>query len=208
MVSGSATADYGSISGGIFVGIDSGDASGSYGSSFGEQVIVLGGSGDGTLITHYQLVSFDAEERATGLTVPPSYQFQQGLTTINYTPFLPHPNFNPVSSLTEDFDVTSRFTFGEPFLLSAYTHAEYRNPQTGGRAFILQTSSSAQITGYTVLDSGGAVAADAIVERTAIPEPGTLWLGMAGVLMIVVNRGAGLTKRHRALGSRRGSIGL
>jgi hypothetical protein len=179
-----AAADHGAISGDVFVAIDSGNASASYQSAFADLVTVLGGSGVGTLITHYHLVSFDDEERAEGLGLPPSYQFQQGGTSVDYTPDLPHPNTNPVSTLTEDFDVTSPFIFGEPFGLSASTRAVYLNPMGPARAYTLETSSSAQITGYTVLDLSGAVVAEATIQRDSIPEPATKWLALAGCLSI------------------------
>jgi hypothetical protein len=181
----SAAADYGSLSGDISIEINRGlgGFSGSYQSSFGSDITVLGGTGDGTLITHYHLISFyDWGGAGTGLPLPPSYQFQQEGTLVNYTPALHFPSDN----LEEDFDVTSQFTFGEPFLLSAGTSVAYVNEEgfMGG----VDTGSSAQITGYTVLDSSGAVVADATVQPTSIPEPGTLWLGVAGGLLIVMNK--------------------
>jgi hypothetical protein len=49
-----------------------------YQGSFTDSVTVLGGSGAGTLITHYHLISSDLQMHLPGLAFPPFYVFAQG----------------------------------------------------------------------------------------------------------------------------------
>ena len=94
-----------------------------------------------------------------------------------------------MGTLIEDFDVISPVIFGEPILLSASTGAHHgiNVLQCCGNSFEdLQTSSSAQITGYTALDSSGATLAGATVIIGSVPEPGTVWAGMIAALLFTI----------------------
>src|SRR5215831_12015567 len=69
---GTASADFGSLFGAMYVGGEV--ISGFYQSSFSDFVTVLGGSGAGTLTTHYRLFSSDTKLTVPGHAVPPSYR--------------------------------------------------------------------------------------------------------------------------------------
>jgi len=185
----SATADFGYIAGFIVGGGTNAYLSASYDASFADYVTVLGGSGQGRLITHYQLASADeANGVIPSFAVPPSYSFLQAGFVDWYTPNLQHIPFdNPDASLTESFDVSTPITFGQLILLGASTHTEFSFYAESGRGSSLYTSASAKLTGYTVLDSDGTILSEASVQRSLsdAPEPGTLWLGIGGTLILL-----------------------
>ena len=82
-----ATADFGSITGFLVAGGTNSNLSAFYQSSFGDYVTVLGGSGEGTLITHYHLVSSDSEQGIpASFAVPPLYRVLQGGDAVAHTP--------------------------------------------------------------------------------------------------------------------------
>jgi len=199
-VSGSATADFGSITGYIGSSVEQSSVSSSYSSYFQGYVTVFGGSGVGTLITHYQLISMSEQNFLPGLAVSPSYSFSQGNTGASHTPALPQLPRTAMATLIEEFDVISPVIFGEPILLSASTGARHGINVLqccGGSFEDLQTSSSAQITGYTALDSSGATLAGATVMIGSVPEPGTLWSGMIGALIFTFLHRRRLSKAVR-----------
>ena len=145
-----ATADFGSVTGATGGGGRNGTVSAYYQSSFGDYVTVLGGSGEGTLITHYHLVSSDEVMGAipVSFAVPPLYRFLQGDNAVGHTPNLQHiPSDNPMASLTEDFDVTSPVIFGGLIPLAAGTRTEFTVSPDGGLGASLSTIASAQLTG-------------------------------------------------------------
>jgi hypothetical protein len=200
-----ATADFGSITGFLVGGGTNANLSAYYQSSFGDYVTVLGGSGVGTLITHYHLVSSDSEQGLPpSFAVPPLYRFLQGGDTVAHTPDLAHiPIDNPMASLTEDFDVTSPVIFGERIPLAAGTRTDFNFAADGNFGVVLVTTASAQFTGYTVLDSNGMILPGAVVQRSFspaqpdpfAPEPGTLWMGIGGTLILLENK---RRRRHSA----------
>lgn len=158
---------------------------------------VLGGSGEGTLITHYHLVSSDSEQGLpASFAVPPLYRFLQGDDAVGHTPDLAHiPIDNPMASLTEDFDVTSPVIFGELIPLAAGTRTEYNFAADGNFGIVQVTTASAQLTGYTVLDSNGMILPGAVVQRSFsqqpdpfAPEPSTVWMGIGGTLILLENK--------------------
>jgi hypothetical protein len=188
----SGAADFGSISGSLFTAVVRGDVAGLDQSSFGDFVTVLGGTGQGTLITHYQLVSTGEQDRQPGVPLAPFYRFVQGNVAVEHTPALPVSQPQSVSTLLEDLDVTSTITFGVPLPLAAGTRVEQSLGLLNdfGSA---GTTSSAQITGFTVLDSGGNVVADSMIQRSFstaqpdpfAPEPGTFAMILsAGVIIL------------------------
>ena len=164
-----------------------------YESSFGDYITVLGGSGVGSLVTHYQLVSSNLWDRLPGLAVSPFYRFRQGDVAVEHTPNLPPSSIPLPNTLTEDFDVSAPVVFGVPIPLAAGTRANFNVPSQRGGS--LSTSSTAQLVGYTVLDSAGEIVAGAIIQRSFttevdafVPEPGTLLGGIIGAVFIA--RGA------------------
>ena len=197
-----ATADFGTISGDVAIFSTNTSISASYQSSAGDDVRVLGGSGIGTLITHYRLVSSDQQITAPGRQVPPFYRFLQGNSVVEHTPDLPERDSTLVSTLTEDLDVTSPVVFGTPIPLAAGTRAGFDDPHGGGRFFGLETTSSAQIAGYTVLDANGNVLPGAVVQRTFsadpdpfVPEPATVWMGIWSVVLLRARVRTGTSRR-------------
>jgi hypothetical protein len=201
-------ADFGSVTAFITLAFSNANASVYYQGSFGDNVTVLGGSGNGTLVSHYHLISVDTQDGLPGLAVPPSYRFLQGATAIDYTPDLPQPfNNRETSVLMEDLDVSSPVVFGVPLMLAAGSSTQLHTVlQPGG--FMLTTNSSLTLTGYTVLDSTGTVVGGATVQRefalvpdVYAPESKTVWYSIAGVAVISVLRR--LRRReggHRAQG--------
>ena len=185
----SATADFGYIAGFLVGGGTNAYLSASYDSSFADYVTVLGGTGQGTLITHYQLASSDeANGVMPSFAVPPSYSFFQAGFIRQYTPNLQHmPSDNPDASLTENFDVSTPVTFGQLLLLGASTSTQFSFYAESGRGSSLFTSASAKLTGYTVLDSDGTILSASSVQRSFsdAPEPGTLWVGIGGTLILL-----------------------
>jgi hypothetical protein len=195
----SGSADFGSISGHLFEAVDhDGSAAGSDQSTFGDFLTILGGTGQGTLITHYQIISSGQQDREPFVPLAAFYRFLQGNTIIEHSPALPAPlaRTPDVSRLSEDLDVTSLFTFGVPLPLAAGMRIPQPLSGPGGTGSV-STSSSAQITGFTVLDSSGGVVADATIQRSFsttppdpfVPEPGTLAMMVTGgVLLILLRR--------------------
>jgi len=158
--------------------------------------MVLGGSGEGTLITHYHLESTDGVtgQITPNFAVPPLYRFLQGDDAVGHTPNLEHIPFdNPTASLAEDFDVTSPVIFGELIPLAGGIRTEYALSPDGGQGGGLSTIASAQLTGYTVLDSDGMILPGAVVQRSFspaqpdpfAPEPSTVWMGVGGTLILL-----------------------
>ena len=190
----SGAADFGSISGSLFLSVDRGDVAGEDRSSFGDFVTVLGATGQGTLITHYHLVSTGQQDRQPGVSLAPFYRFVQGNVAVEHTPALAAPLSGVPASTLEDLDVSSTITFGVLLPLGAGTRLDQLlgrgNSGNFGSTF---TTSSAQITGYSVLDSGGKVVADATIQRSFstappdpfAPEPGTFAMMVSGVILVV-----------------------
>lgn len=163
----SATAAFGALSGSF------GEYNGSSGyflASFGDEVIVTGGSGAGTLVAHYALsATADSYADLTGNMKAAKLSFVQGSTTTGIVPSftsfgymtpLPYPppaGCEPYGlCFSENFDVTSPVQFGTAFPLGAESYLT--SDGFAGRPFppgyALGTRSSLQLTGYTVLDGG------------------------------------------------------
>jgi hypothetical protein len=147
------------------------------------------------LITHYHLISSGEQAGDPGVVLAPFYRFVQGNVAVEHTPALPPTLDGIVSTLSEDLDVTSTITFGVPLTLGA--GARITQPVFGAnsRAFTI-INSSAQVTGFTVLDSAGHVVDDATIQRSFstvqpdpfAPEPGTLALIVTGGAIVLLLR--------------------
>jgi len=194
----SASAGSASVSAGAFVFSVNTNISALYQASFTGSVTVTGGSGTGTLITHWHLISTNSQFRLPGLAVSPSYFLMQDGAALSFTPNLPTapPDPDHGGMEVDDLDVSSTFQFGTPLGLGAQTQAQLGQFQfaTGN----LSVSSSAAITGYTVLDASGAVVPGALVLSNAVPEPGT-WAGtLAGSILLLAVIRKKLPRRSRA----------
>jgi hypothetical protein len=183
---GTARADFGSLSGAMY--IDGAAISGFYESSFSDFVTILGGSGTGTLTTHYLLFSSDEQIGNPGQAVPPFYRFIQGGTIVEHTPNLPQLPDMEDAELTENLDITSSIVFGTAFPLGAGTRVSLA-PRGH-----LDTKSTLTITGFTVLDSAGDAVPGATVQRgfspvapnVFVPEPDTSATGICSTAILIV----------------------
>ena len=153
----SASASFGSASASVNGGEDRpiGSVVFFYLASFGNNVVVTGGTGAGTLIAQYQLnaSSLQTADPMTNPNYPlpsPAFTFIQGSVTDTLETNLTAAN----SYINEPFDITSSFQFGTPFAFGGAT-------QAAGGSVNLSTQSSLKLTGFEVLDSSGHVVADA-----------------------------------------------
>ena len=206
-----ATATFGNVSGNL------GETRGSgfFVASFSDDVMVGGGTGSGTLISHYALVvtddAFDSGpadfvfvQGSTKTGVVPEYTFL-GSGNPSYT-LHPPPGCGQVGQcFSESFDVSSPIQFGSALPLGA--QAYLGNPVDSlspGRNSGVYAESSLNLTGYTVLDADGNVVSDAVVTPQNLPasfnldftpEPGTwglMLMGLAGLVIWRLRRRRGL----------------
>jgi hypothetical protein len=193
----SASAAFGTLRGGM----TEQDSHGYLVASFGDNVAVTGGSGAGTLVAHYSLVS-EGEAQAPGSA---SFFFVQGGTktsvTANYSvnTGLPVPPASPNCEsvgfcFSESFDVTSPMQFGADLPLGVQMYVNSPGgtllPPNGD----VTGNASVELNGYTVLDADGNVVSDAVVTPQNVagldlfpaPEPGTwglMLMGLAGLMI-------------------------
>lgn len=193
----SANAAFGALSGNVQ---ESNGSSGRFVSSFGDDVVVTGSSGAGTLVSHYALA---VSAEGTGGDDAVRFSFVQGSTKTGVTPIFTNfgytmPVPNPPAGcasyglcFSETFDVSSSIQFGTALPLGSLSSLD----SNGFGPILLPGSNSLtnafltlQLTGYTVLDGSGTVVGDAAVTRQnaagldlfATPEPGTWALLLAG----------------------------
>lgn len=195
-----ASAAFGALSGTVE---ESNGSSGRSVSSFGDDVIVTGGSGAGTLVSHYALAATAA---ATGGDGAVQFSFVQGatktgvvptFTNFGFTPPLPNPPPQGCQSyglcFSEMFDVSSPIEFGTAVPLGALNSLNsdaFGEISVPGGSYAVDAGSSLHLTGYTVLDAGGNVVSAAAVTRQNVagldlfptPEPATWGLMLAGLV--------------------------
>lgn len=203
----SATAAFGGLSGMVD---ESEPSSGYFVASFGDNVIVSGGTGNGTLISHYSLAD-TGEAVGGGFGI---FQFVQGSTkssvtatnflNLGFPPFPPSAPPIPAGCqgagvcFSESFDVSSPIQFGDALPLGAQTYLnseDFEDQFTDGVDHV-EADSTVKLTGYTVLDASGNVVADAEVTRQNVagldlfpaPEPGTWGLMLMGLAGLVIWR--------------------
>ncbi len=196
----SASAAFGKVSGGV----TESNANGRFVASFSDDVVVTGGAGSGTLISHYSLVT-----EGEAFNGPPAeFVFVQGSSKTGVTPdytFLgsgpgnapnPPPGCEGVGfCFSESYDVASPIQFGAalPFGAEAYLGTPSGESLIGLPNSDVTAYSNLNLTGYTVLDDSGNVIGDATVTRGNLPtsfnldftpEPGTWGLIVVGLGML------------------------
>lgn len=204
------TAAFGSLSGLAEGGGDHGGAPNmaSYDTSFSDYVIVTGGTGNGTLISHYQLTAGGtAAQIGTSDYAPvptkdtPSFYFVQGSERGSFTPYLTAADNSPGcrgyanACLAQTYDFSSPITFDSSLALGADTQAmltDFPCSINGCLGDAGTGFSSLALTGYTVLDSAGNVVADPSVTEVGpngfnffVPEPSSVWLALLGLGAVV-----------------------
>ncbi len=178
----------------------------SYSASFSRYATVTGATGNGTLISHYQLTAFgdavQTGETSYAAANAPSFYFAQGSERTNFVPVLDvtgncQSNYGN-ACYSGIFNVTSPLTFGAPLALGAQTEGPGSGDPVGSE---LVNSSTVDLTGYTVLDSAGNVVADATVTPGAagdfdffVPEPSSIGLALLGLAALF----PALKKRNRS----------
>jgi hypothetical protein len=133
-----------------------------YLASFANDLLVTGGTGQGTLIAQYQVNAGsgqigDPYSNPNEPLQSPSFTFVQGSVKQNLSPALT----NSASLFNESLDVTSSFQFGTPFAFGAETQDVCCFYSGFGRSVEGSAGSSLQLTGFTVLNSSGQVIAGA-----------------------------------------------
>ena len=194
----SGSAAFGQISAGTIEG----NAEGRAVSSFSDQVVVNGGSGTGTLVAHYSLVSegeayyaapadFVLAQGGSKTSVEPSYQYFGGTPVPNPPPGCEYVGY----CFSEAYDIATPVVFGAATALGAQLSVG-----TSGGTLIpphgdTTAYASIMLNGYTVLDGAGNVVADAAVTRQKLPasfnldftpEPGTWGLMLMGLAGLVI----------------------
>jgi len=198
------TAAFGALTGRMQ---ESGGGSGYLTASFGDNVVVTGGSGAGTLVAHYALattaLAYLTDSNKTG-----GFSFVQGATTANVSPVFLNfgftsPNLNPPAGcgmfglcFSEMFDVSSPMTFGAALPMGAATYLMSDGlgelPVDLGNG--LNANTSLTLTGFTVLNAAGSVIAGASVTPqnqpwSPTPEPVTWGLMLAGLAILGMRKG-------------------
>jgi hypothetical protein len=194
---GSTAADFGLISGSILTAATRTGINGFNKSMFGDFVTILGGTGEGTLITHYHLISTGEQMGEPNVPLVPFYRFVQANVAVEHTPALPTPPDGVISTVPEDLDVTSTITFGVPLPLGA--GARIAQSYTADSASTI-VKSSAQIIGFTVLDSSGHVVADATIQRSFSTSPPDPFAPELGSLAMILTGGAVVILLRRSVG--------
>jgi hypothetical protein len=163
-----------------------------YFSSFSDYVEVTGGTGNGTLIAHYELSAGAGQPLNPSLfgnveVGSPEFTFVNGATRENvYTDLLDaHPDYN------QAFNISSPFQFGTPLAFGAETQGTVYYFSTGPDSVNGLVSSMATLTGFTVLDASGNVVGNAQVtpgdlQRVSffIPEPFSGGLAVLGLIAL------------------------
>ena len=147
-VEASASADLDSLSASMFAYSDDASIFATYAVSFSDSLTVLGGSGPGTLIAHFHVISENAQFRTPGYAPSPSYNFQLGQAGLGFTANLPTDPPNPDNGGREvdDIDVSSPFVFGQPLPLAAGAFA-HESPRSDRGTFV-GVRSSVIVSGY------------------------------------------------------------
>lgn len=208
-IQGSATANATAAWGSLAATVNQYSSAHAYAAtSFSDNVIVTGGTGTGTLISHYTLV-MGSDANGSGPN-PGGFVFVQGATRSGVTPqfvnFWTNPPTGPQPAGCEDiglcfsesFDVSSPVSFGTVLPLGALIYmdsAGFDDIMGGGGSSFANASSTLQLDGFTVLDGDGDVVSDAVVTPQDLPasfnldftpEPGAwgfMLMGLAGLAL-------------------------
>jgi hypothetical protein len=180
----SASAAFGSLSSGAYtVGQRLAGPNATAESWFSDDVLVTGGTGSGTLISHYAL-AIGAQASPYVYASSSGFAFVQGGTNYALTPaasdytFVSNPQLAPQGCaygicFSESLDVSSPIQFGSLVPLGALSYLTSTDfaPWGGGDAALdVDPYSNLDLTGFTVLDASGSVVADALVTPQNIPD--------------------------------------